>query len=113
MFKPTLAALAAVFALSPAAFAEGKLVTLTHEYDTALLSSDEGAAQLLAELTRAAKRTCTSRLPASGMSYTDSECVESLFVAAVKQIHAATTEKGAAVAPAFEKVALTQLASAD
>lgn len=113
MFKPTLAALAAVFALSPAAFAETRLVTLSHQYDTALLATDEGAAQLLSDLTRAARRTCTSRVPASGVTFTDAACVDALFVAAIKQIHAAHVEAGTAIAPAFEQVALTQLASSD
>ena len=114
MFKSTVAAVAAVLVLSPAAFADGLTkVTLKHEYDTALVTTDAGTAILLTELSRAAKRACSSRIPASGITYTDAECADTLFVAAVKKIHADQIESGASIAPAFEKAALTQLASAD
>lgn len=67
MSKSTVSVLVAAAVLSPAAFAQGrKAPTLSHEYDAALLASDEGASVLLAGLTRAAKRTCTSRIPAYG-----------------------------------------------
>ncbi|MBK8198275.1 MAG: UrcA family protein [Acidobacteria bacterium] len=113
MFKSTVMAALAVAALAPAAFAEGKTVTLTHQYDTGLVSSDDGAAELIAELDRAAKRACTSRVPGLGISFTDEACAESLLTAAVKQIHTASLEAGTFIAPAFEKAALTQLASVD
>lgn len=114
MLKSTITVLVAAFALSPAALADGvKKVTLTHQYDAALLSSDEGASTLLTELERAAERTCTSRVPAYGGQFIDETCADSLFRAAVKQIHAAESADGVTFAPAFERVALTQLASAD
>ncbi|MCU0730445.1 MAG: UrcA family protein [Hyphomonas sp.] len=114
MFKTTVAAVAAAVLLSPAAFAEGgKMVTLSHDYDAALVSSDTGASVLLAQLERAAKRTCTSRIPGTGGQYMDAACADALLVAAVKQIHETHTAAGLDVAPAFERIALTQLASAD
>jgi UrcA family protein len=114
MFKSTVSALAAVVLLSPAAFAEdGKMVTLSHDYDAALVSSDAGADALLAELEKAAKRTCTSRIPGTGGYYLDAACADTLLVAAVKQIHETHTAAGLDVAPAFERIALTHLASAD
>lgn len=114
MFKPTVLAALAVVAFSPVAVAEGgKMVTLKHEYDTSLISSDEGAATLLADLTRAAKRACTSRVPALGGLYTDMDCTEMLVAGAVQKIHADQLEAGTTMAPAFEKVALTQIASAN
>lgn len=114
MFKSTVSVLAAAVLLSPAAFAEGgRKVTLTHDYDAALLSSDEGASLLVGELTRAAKRTCTSRIPAYGGVYTDQACAEYLVAAAVKDIHAAQSAAGVDMAPSFERIALTHLASAD
>lgn len=114
MFKPTALAALALVAFTPAAVAEGgKMVTLKHEYDAALLASDDGAKALLADLTRAAKRTCTSRVPALGGLYTDTACTDLLVAAAVQKIHADQLEEGTAMAPAFEKVALTQIASAN
>lgn len=114
MLKSTVSAVAAALILSPAAVAEGgKMVTLTHNYDAALVSSDDGAATLLSELERAAKRTCSSRVPGLGGYYLDADCAESLLVSAVRQIHAAHIAAGLDVAPAFERIALTQLASAD
>ncbi|MEQ9505115.1 MAG: UrcA family protein [Hyphomonas sp.] len=114
MFKSTVSVLVAAFALSPVALAEGgKEVTLSHTYDTALLETDAGATALIADLKKAAKRVCTTRIPASGTPYVDRDCAESLVMAAVKDIHAAQTENGVAIAPAFERVALVQLASAD
>jgi UrcA family protein len=114
MFKSTVSVLVAAVLLSPAAFAEGKKeVTLSHDYDAALLASDEGASVLLAELTKAARRTCTSRIPAYGGVYTDLACADSLVMAAVKEIHTAQTAAGADIAPSFERIALMQLASAD
>jgi len=114
MFKSTVSVLVAAVLLSPAAFAEsGKIVTLKHDYDAALLASDEGASDLLTALTRAAKRACSSRVPAYGGFYTDLDCADSLVKAAVKEIHAAQTAAGVEMAPAFERIALTQLASAD
>jgi UrcA family protein len=114
MFKSTVTALVAALAASPAALAEsGRPVTLTHSYDAVLLSSDAGATALLAGLEQAARRTCSSRVPASGGTYTDEACAGALYVAAVKQIHAAQSAAGAELAPVFERAALTQLASAD
>jgi UrcA family protein len=114
MFKFTVLAVVAIVLLSPAAFAEdGKMVTLTHDYDAALVSSDAGAGALLAELEWAAKRVCTSRVPGAGGQYLDTACADSLVLAAVKQIHEAHTAAGLDVAPTFERIALTQLASAD
>lgn len=114
MFKSTIPVLAAVLLLSPAAVAEGKKeVTLTHDYDAALLSSDAGTSLLMDELTKAARRTCTSRIPAYGGMYTDLGCAESLVSAAVKDIHAAQAAAGTQMAPSFERLALTRLASAD
>ena len=114
MFKPTVSVLVAALVLSPLACAEGlRKVTLKHDYDTALLSTDEGAGILLADLTRAAKRVCTSRIPAYGGQYVDDACAESLVLSAVKEIHAVQSEAGVEIAPAFERAALTQLASAD
>ena len=67
MIKSTVSVLAAALLLSPVALAQGgKMVTLTHTYDTALVSSEDGAAELLADLTSAAKRACTSRAPVLG-----------------------------------------------
>ncbi len=114
MFKSTVSALAAAVLLSPAAFAEtGKMVTLTHDYDAGLLSSEAGASVLMADLKRAARRACTSRIPASGGYYTDTACADSLIAAAVKQIHEAHSAQGMEMAASFERIALTQLASAD
>lgn len=114
MFKSTVSAVLAALVLAPAAYAEGGTrVTLSHTYDAAQLQSDEGAAALIADLKKAAKRVCTTRLPASGTPYIDRGCAESLVIAAVKDIHAAQTEAGMTIAPAFERVALVQLASAD
>ena len=114
MFKFTVSAVAAVVLMPAAAFAEsGKMVTLSHDYDAALVSSDAGASTLLSELERAAKRTCTSRIPGAGGYYVDTACADALVVAAVKQIHETHTAAGMDVAPAFERIALTQLASAD
>jgi UrcA family protein len=114
MIKTTLTALAAVLAVSPAAFAEsGRNVTLTHVYDAALLSSDAGATALLTELERTARRVCTSRVPAHGGTYTDEACVATLYTAAVQKIHAAQSAAGVDLAPVFERAAATQLASAD
>ena len=114
MFKSTVSALAAAVLLSPAAFAEGgKKVTLSHDYDAALVSTDAGTATLLSDLERAARRTCTSRVPGTGGYYLDTACADTLLVAAVKQIHETHTASGLDVAPAFERIALTRLASAD
>ena len=114
MFKSTVSVLVAAFVLSPVALAEGsKEVTLSHTYDAALLETDTGAATLIADLTRAAKRVCTTRIPASGTPYVDGDCVDTLVMAAVKDIHAEQAGNGVAIAPAFERVALVQLASAD
>jgi UrcA family protein len=114
MIRSTLAVVAAAFVMTPAALAEGQReVTLKHQYDAALLASDEGASLLLAKLERAAKRTCTSRAPASGGEFTDKACAEALYAAAIKQIYATERTQGAAIAPAFEREALTQLASAE
>lgn len=114
MFKSTVSVLAAVALLSPIALAErAKPVTLTHVYDRALVSSEDGAAELLADLTRAAKRVCTSRAPLVSMTYTDKACAETLVVAAVKQIQLETAAAGIGMAPSLERIALTQLASAN
>ncbi len=114
MLKSTVSVLVAAVLLSPAAFAEsGKQVTLKHDYDAALLSSDEGASFLVTELTRAAKRACTSRVPVYGGLYTDQICTASLVSSAVKEIHEAQSAAGVEIAPSFERIALTQLASAD
>lgn len=114
MSKSTFSVLAAVFLLSPAALADRiKEVTLTHEYDAALLSSDAGTSLLLDGLTKAAKRTCTSRIPAHGGFHTDLACTESLVTAAVRDIHAAHTIAGTRMAPSFSRMALMQLASSD
>lgn len=113
MLKFAVMAAVAVTALAPAALADSKKVTLKHQYDTALVSSDDGAAELLTELTRAANRACTSRVPAVSVSYTDEACVNSLLTAAVKQIHEASLDAGVAIAPTFEKAALTKVASLD
>ncbi|MFN3912732.1 UrcA family protein [Hyphomonas sp.] len=114
MFKSTVSVLAAVALLSPIAVAErAKLVTLTHVYDKAQLSSEDGAAELLTGLTRAAKRVCTSRAPLVSMDYTDKACAESLVVAAVRQIQLEAAEAGIGMAPSLERIALTQLASAN
>lgn len=114
MLKSTLTALAAVALFAPAAVAEGgKLVTLKHDYDAAMLASDDGASALVTDLTRAAKRLCSTRVPASGGLYTDRACVDTLVAAAVKQIHAEQLEAGAEIAPGFERIVLTQLASAE
>lgn len=114
MFKRTASALAAALILAPAALADDvKQVTLTHQYDAALLSTDEGASVILSDLKQATERLCTSRIPAYGGMYTDKACAEGLMVAAVKEIHAAQTKAGVMIAPSFERVALTQLASAE
>ncbi len=114
MFKSTVSAVAAALLLSPAAFAQGaRMVTLSHDYDAALVSSDAGAGALLAELEQAAKRVCTSRIPGTGGHYLDAACANSLVLAAVKQIHETHTAAGLEVAPTLERIALTQLASAD
>lgn len=114
MLKATLTVLAAATILAPAALAEsGKPVTLSLEYDTALLTSDASVAELLGDVKRAATRTCTSRIPAFGAYYIDKDCAASLYLAAVKQIHESGRDAGIDVAPAIEQAALTQLASAD
>ena len=114
MIKSTVSVLAAALILSPVALAQGgKMVTLTHTYDTALVSSEDGAAELLADLTSAAKRACTSRAPVLGMDYTDTACAETLVVAAVNQIQLETKQAGTDMAPSLERIALTQLASAN
>jgi UrcA family protein len=114
MLKSTLTALVAVAAFAPAAFAEGsKHVTLTHDYDAAVLASEDGASALVSDLTRSAKRLCTTRLPAGAGVYTDKACVDSLVSAAVKQIFAQQSEAGMDIAPGFERIALTRMASAE
>ncbi|MBI1254352.1 MAG: hypothetical protein GC196_08430 [Hyphomonas sp.] len=114
MFKSTVPVLVAAVLLSSAAFAEGqKEVSLKHDYDASLLASDEGASVLLAALTRAAKRTCTSCIQASGGFCTDLACADPLVTAAVQEIHTAQTAAGANIAPSFGRIALTQLASTD
>lgn len=113
MLKTTLTVLAAATLLVPAALAEGKNVTLTHSYDVEALSDDLGAAKLLIDLKRAAERVCTTRVPAYGGMFTDEACAESLFEAAVQQIHQTGMASGVNFAPAFERAALTQIASAN
>jgi hypothetical protein len=66
-----------------------------------------------ATLPEAAKRTCTSRMPAYGGFCSDLACADSLVAAAAQEIHAAQTAAGANIAPSFERIALTQLASTD
>jgi hypothetical protein len=64
-------------------------------------------------LGEAAKRTCTSRIPAYGGFCTDLACADPLVTAAVQEIQAAQTAAGGNIAPSFERIALTQLASTD
>lgn len=113
MLKTTLTVLAAATLLVPAALAEGQAVTLTHQYDVEALSDDTGAAKLLVDLKRAADRVCTTRVPAYGGMFTDDTCADSLFEAAVKQIHETGMASGIDFAPSFERAALTQIASAN
>lgn len=113
MLKSTLTVLAAAAILVPSAAAEGQKVTLKHDYDVSLLSDDAGSVKLLSELKRAAARACTSRVPAYGGQFTDRVCTETLFEAAVKQIHTSGLASGIDFAPSFERAAQTQIASID
>lgn len=99
MFKATSMILAAAMIVTPLASAGTvKEVTLQMNYDPALLSSEEGAAQVVKSLKREARKLCSHRMPATGSLVIDSECKADLTRAAVQQIQAEQAAAGNPVA---------------
>lgn len=114
MFKPTTMILAAAMVLTPIAAAEGgKEVTLRMNYDPGLLASDDGAGSLITSLKREARKVCSQRIPATGGTYIDQDCVTSLMTAAVHQIHEDQSAAGTPIAPGFEKLVTVEYALAN
>ena len=114
MLKATSMILAAAMVLTPVAVAGPvKEVTLTMDYDPALLASEDGAATLVADLESKARKLCSQRVPALGTVYVDAECSASLVKAAVAQIHADQSELGLELAPAFQRLAAVDYALAN
>lgn len=114
MFKPTSMILAAAMLLTPFAAAQGGAeVTLRMDYDPALLASDEGADSLITLLKREARKVCSQRIPATGGTYVDQDCVAGLMAAAIQQIHADQSAAGTAIAPGFEKLVTVEYALAN
>lgn len=105
MLKATSMILAAAMVLAPVAAAESlKEVTLTMDYDPALLTTEAGVETLVSDLESKARKLCSQRVPAIGAIYVDDTCSASLVKAAVQQIHA---DQATAVelAPAFQELA--------
>ncbi|MFN4025037.1 MAG: UrcA family protein [Hyphomonas sp.] len=114
MFKPTSMILAAAMVLTPFAAAQsGKEVTLRMDYDPALLASDDGADSLVKSLKREARKLCSQRIPATGGTYLDQDCVSNLMTAAIQQIHNDQTAAGTQIAPGFEKLVTVEYALAN
>lgn len=114
MLKATSMILAAAMVLTPVAAAESlKEVTLTMDYDPALLTSDAGAESIISELKREARKVCSQRLPAIGSIYVDTTCADSLVKAAVQQIEADVSGAGQAVSPGFARLAAVDYALAN
>lgn len=111
MFKATSMILAAAMVFSPFAAAEPlKEVTLKMDYDPALLASDEGTDLLVTSLKREARKVCSHRVPATGSTYIDRDCVDGLMTAAVQQIHDDQSAAGQLFAPSFEQLVTVEYA---
>lgn len=90
MFRTTLALAAAVAVAGFAQAEELKTVTAEFTYDTALLTTEAGAAATLNSFERQAKRACRSlSLVSAGFTY-DEVCVASLVESAVAEIGSET-----------------------
>ncbi|ABI78236.1 hypothetical protein HNE_0368 [Hyphomonas neptunium ATCC 15444] len=114
MLKATSMILAAAMVLTPVAAAESlKEVTLKMDYDPAALTSEAGAATLVSELKREARKVCSQRMPAIGSVYVDTTCADTLVKSAVQQIHADVSDAGQAVAPEFQRLAAVDYALAN
>lgn len=114
MFKPVATILAAALILSPVAAASGLTeVTLQMNYDPAKLETEAGAAEIVSELRREARKLCTHRMIVIGAPMLDQACADSLVKAAIAQIHADQTAAGRALSPAFESLVTVNYAQAN
>lgn len=94
------------------ATAEDTPITVEISYDTALLSSEEGAKAVLASIRKQAKDACSARSPVSGKPYTDYSCVEDISAAAASKILEKQELAGLKTAPVFSRHAVTLVADA-
>ncbi|MEO1100824.1 MAG: UrcA family protein [Pseudomonadota bacterium] len=79
---------AGVVALAPAAFADSsKEITVSLEYDSSLLSSEAGAAQVLASLESQVDRACLRERSLIVTERIDEACATDLLAKAVAEIH--------------------------
>lgn len=93
---------AGVVALAPAAFADSsKEITVTLEYDASLLSSEAGAAQVLASLESQADRACLRERALLVTERIDEVCATDLVAKAVAEIHSSESNAGMPLAGIF------------
>ena len=94
---------AAAFA-APFAHAEGTPITVELEYDSALISTEAGAKDVLRSLRLQAKEACTYQVPVTGMSDFDRACRNDLVEKAIGQIRLAAIENGQDASYVFASV---------
>jgi UrcA family protein len=92
--------------LAPAAFAKSeKPVSLTIEYDTALLEDEATALELLASIEAQARNACMYNTGIQAGKAEDTACTSELVSGAVSQISAEQTRLGKATPAAFTSLA--------
>lgn len=93
---------AGAVALAPAAFADSsKEITVALEYDSSLLSSDAGAAQVLASLEAQADRACLRSRTLLVTERIDEACATDVVAKAIAEIHSKESAGAAPLAGIF------------
>ncbi len=102
MKRTALSLLVASAMCAPAALAEtGRPITVEITYSSALLGSEDGAAEVMRDIKRQATRACTSTRAVSATPVTDRKCVDGLIAGAVSKITDKVSSEGGDVSPAF------------
>ena len=112
MMKPLFAAAALAACVPFAASAEQvKPITVSIEFDHALLGSDAGAEKVIADIREQARTACTSRSSKYGHAPTvDRSCADDVMSKAAVKILQEREDMGLDTAPAFARVAIVKTA---
>ncbi len=108
----SIATVAALSAMIPLAAQAGPLtpITVSIQYDKAMLATDEGASDVLASIKDQATAACTSPAQFGRAASVDKKCRDDIMAKATYSIVKKQQAEGLVTAPAFEQVAVMQVA---
>lgn len=114
MFKQSITFAAVALAFAASAFSDEPIeVSLSHEYDSSRLGTNEGFEELQREIKAKARRLCMIDDSSVKESLVDRTCQKQLVSSALREVYRQETAKGRTLASGFDAYAEIRVAQAE